>query len=517
MSEYERPGVYVEETLNPIPPVVGAESTAVAAFIGASDRGPVQPVLVTSWSQYVNLYGGWNTRNGHTNELPLAVWMFFQNGGSSAYIQRAMTSYDPDVAVKSYNTFSDSGVSPLPRLTVQARNAGTWGNDIRIGISASTVANSYDLVVYYGGATRAYSVERFSAVSNNPSSKRYAPNVINGASRYIYVTVTNPSVNPAATVTPVALTSGTYGAPGNTTVDESVIAGSVSKFNAVNNALILNACGVVTQEYVDEVTAYAEDRGDVFVVIDPSPLASTAASELELVNGDGVSTAGYTPTSYAAVYYPRLVVKNPTVSNSNSTLTISPSGAVIGLYASTDASRGVFKAPAGLGARLSGVISVQRLTNDTLDNMNSAALPVNAIRYIAGSGVVVMGARTLKGEFVDRYVPVRRTLIYLRKSLMDLTEFALFEPNDERLWRNLTDVCTKFLTSFWQTGGLRGDIPSDAFFVKCDSDNNDLASIDAGEVNIEVGVALQRPAEYVIIKIGQFEGGTTVVSETTEE
>jgi len=108
------------------------------------------------------------------------------------------------------------------------------------------------------------------------------------------------------------------------------------------------------------------------------------------------------------------------------------------------------------------------------------------------------------------YVPVRRTLIYLEKSLTDLTAFALFEPNDQRLWRRLNATVSSFLTNFWSQGGLSGNTPADAFFVKVDSTNNTQTTIDNGEVHIEVGVALQRPAEFVVIKIGQFDGGTTV-------
>ena len=121
-----------------------------------------------------------------------------------------------------------------------------------------------------------------------------------------------------------------------------------------------------------------------------------------------------------------------------------------------------------------------------------------------------MGARTLKPGYVDKYVPVRRSLIYLEKSLSDLTRFAIFEPNDERLWRQISATVSSFLTSFWSQGGLRGGTPQAAYFVKCDADNNPQTSIDNGEVHLEVGVALQRPAEFVVIKIGQYDGGTTV-------
>jgi len=187
-----------------------------------------------------------------------------------------------------------------------------------------------------------------------------------------------------------------------------------------------------------------------------------------------------------------------------------PGAAIVGKYSATDKSRGVFKAPAGLSVRLAGAVSVPSLTNANLDSLNSAAAPVNAIRFISGSGIVVMGARTLQPGYASMYVPVRRSLIYLEKALVDLTQFAIFEPNDTVLYRRITATVNSFLTNFWSQGGLRGGTPQQAFFVLCDSTNNTLSTVEAGQVNIQVGVALQRPAEFVVINIGQFDGGATV-------
>lgn len=503
MSIYARPGVYVEETLTAAEPTVGAEAVSVAAFVGASDRGPIQPILIRSWNQYKTFFGGFNSIT--SDNLPLAVWSFFQNGGSSAYIQRALATYDPAIAVKAFNTFQDGGVSPLDRLTVTARNPGFWGNSIFIDISAADANDIYSITVYYKGTKRGNSVERFSNLSNDPNNARYVEKVINSNSHYIYVDATNNdgnSVPPASTGgVPVALTSGANGGA----VTEAHIANAVTKLDIVRNTLILNPVGVVTPVYVNQVLDYAEERGDVFVIVDPAPV-DNAQAQIDWA-------ADYSYSSYGAVYYPPIVISDPTSRVPNATRLVSPVGSVIGVYVTTDTSRGVFKAPAGLSTRIMNAVSVARLSNSSLDAMNTATVPVNAIRYIPGSGIVIMGTRTFKSDYVDRYIPVRRTLIYLRKALTDLTDFAIFEPNDSRLWNNLTDVCEKFLTSFWQSGGLRGDIPDDAFYVKCDEDNNPLSSVDEGEVNIEIGVALQRPAEYVIIKIGQFEGGTTVTVE----
>ena len=490
-----RPGVYVQEVLNPIQSTVGPNSDTVAAFVGANDRGPTTPTLVTSWSQYTNLFGSWNTIAD--NDLPLAVYMFFSNGGSRAYVQRVVGTG----AQSAVRTFNDRAGTPLPTLRLNAKNEGTWGNNLNVTITDSDTEGYFNLTVYYGGNTEAEVVERYTDVTMVNADSRYAVSAINAASTYVIATDLNTATlgsdqNPA-NVTNQTLTTGSSGsAIGNIT--------DYSGFDTIKQSLVLNIPNKVDVTTINAAISYAESREDVFVVIDG--LDDTAADQITLTNT-------YTASSYAAVYYPPLVIADPTVGvggASGQTKTIGAGAAVVGLYSTTDASIGVFKAPAGLQARLAGAVSVATLTNDELDALNSNAAAINAIKFVSGSGIVVMGARTLKGGYIDKYVPVRRTLIYLRKALTDLTEFAIFEPNDPALWRRINATVSGFLTSFWSQGGLRGATPSQAFFVKVDSTNNPQASIDNGEVHIEVGVALQRPAEFVVIKIGQFDGGSTV-------
>ena len=492
---YQRPGVFVQETLNPILPVVGPNSDSVGAFIGANDRGPTTPTLVTSWSDYLNKFGSWNT--AASNDLPLAVYMFFTNGGSRAYVQRVVGVG----AVAAVRTLNDRAGTPLATLRINAKDVGAWGNNLNISISNSVTTGLFDLSVYYGGNTDAFLVERYTDLSMTSTNSRYAVAVINSASRYITATDLNSATtgndkNPAV-VTNQVLTSGANGGTVSAITNYSV-------FDTIKQSLILNVAGYTDATTINAALSYADGRDDVFVVIDGKD--DTVANQITLANS-------YTASSYGAVYYPRISIADPTVEvggPSGLTRTIGAGGAVAGLYAATDASRGVFKAPAGLQARLAGAVSVPTLTNAELDSLNSNAAAVNAIKFVSGSGIVVMGSRTLKPGYVDKYVPIRRTLIYLRKALTDLTEFAIFEPNDPALWRRVDASISGFLTQFWSQGGLRGDTPSAAFFVKVDATNNPQASIDNGELHIEVGVALQRPAEFIIIKIGQFDGGTTV-------
>ena len=499
MSAYLRPGVYVQETLNPIAPVVGANSESVAAFLGSNARGPLTPTVVKSWSDYLNYYGGWSSNN----TLALSVFLFFANGGSQAYVQRVVKgSY-----VSAYKIFQDRAGSPINTLTITAANPGVWGNSIVIAIQDSPGATGYfDLIVYYGGTTAAYKVETFPNLTMDSTNSRYAISVINSQSKYVIATddesaTTGANKNPKV-VTAVSGTGTLASGADGTTPAATDIADGVATLDTVLSSLILNAPGVTDDAAINVLLAYAEDRGDVFVVVDP--INDTVANQL-------AQASAYTQTSFGAVYYPPITINDPTNTTPGTVIAAAnPGGAIIGKYAATDKSRGVFKAPAGLAVRIAGAVSVPSLTNSDLDNLNSAAAPVNAIRFIPGSGIVIMGARTLQPGYSTMYVPVRRSLIYLEKALVELTNFAIFEPNDTVLYRRINAVLNGFLTKFWSDGGLRGALPEQAFFVLCDTTNNTLATVEAGQVNIQVGVALQRPAEFVVINIGQFDGGATV-------
>jgi phage tail sheath protein FI len=508
---FSRPGVYVQETLNPAQNTSGPNSNTIAAFVGPNDRGPQSPTLVTSWSEYTTKFGTWNTYAN--NNLPLAVWMYFANGGNQAYISRVPGA---GAGIGS-RTLQDRAATPLNTLTLSAKNAGSWSTNsgsyygISFSITDSVTTGYFDLTIYFGGITDAYQVEKFTDLSMTASNARYAPSVINASSLYVNAAdagsaTTGNNRNPST----VAVASGSLTGGTNGSTVSAITSTHLGYFDTIKTSLLMNLPGWTDSASVNAAIAYAEARGDVFVIVDGTSLpvgdVLTASTQL-YTNGT------YTQSSYAAVYYPQLTIPDPTLgvgAATGATRTIGAGGAVAGLYVSTDASRGVFKAPAGLQSRISNAVSVTVLTNAELDALNSSTVPANAIKYVPGAGIVVMGARTLKSTYVDRYVPTRRTLIYLEKALKDLTEYAVFEPNDGALWRRLTSTVSGFLTQFWSQGGLRGNTPSQAFFVKCDSTTNTQTTIDNGEVHLEIGVALQRPAEFVVIKIGQFDGGTTV-------
>jgi hypothetical protein len=496
MPTYLRPGVYVQETLNALAPIAGANSDSTAAFIGVNARGPLTPTIVNSWTDYLNKYGSW----GSNNTLAIAVFLYFANGGSQAYVQR-VTKGSTAAATR---IFQDRAGTPANTLTLSAANPGIWGNGINVTIQDSPGATGYfDLIVYNGGTSSSYKVETFTNLSMTTTNARYAPTIINSQSTYV-VAVDNGSSATGATRNPAAVTNQSFASGADGTVPAAAdIAAGVTGFDTVLQSLVLNAPGVTDATSVNTLLSYALNRNDVFVVIDPDS-TKTVADQITLA-------ASYTQTSFGAVYYPAITINDPTTSTPGTVIAnANPGGAIVGKYIATDKSRGVFKAPAGLSVRLAGAVSVPALTNANLDSLNSAAAAVNAIRFISGSGIVVMGARTLKSGYDDMYIPTRRSLIYLEKALVDITNFAIFEPNDTVLYRKISATVSNFLRNFWTQGGLRGDTPDQAYFVLCDESNNTLSSVQAGQVNIQVGVALQRPAEFVVINIGQFDGGVTV-------
>ena len=242
-----------------------------------------------------------------------------------------------------------------------------------------------------------------------------------------------------------------------------------------------------------------------------TPVLSTPTASVTTSNSSipwsGVSATG----SNSAVYFPWITIPDSSRATPAATIAVPPGGAVLGQFQATDASRGVFKSPAGYGNRISLAIGLDTpLSNVDLDLLNSSSTAVNAFRQIPGNGIVVMGARTMSNAAATRYINMRRTMIYLKKELTARTNFAVFENNDPYLWNSITNSLNAFLGNFWQQGGLKGSSPSQAFYVKCDGATTSSSDIENGRVNIQVGVALEYPAEFVLITIGQVTGNASV-------
>jgi len=211
-------------------------------------------------------------------------------------------------------------------------------------------------------------------------------------------------------------------------------------------------------------------------------------------------------TQYAALYYPWVKVQAR-----GGAVDCPPSGHIVGVYARTDVERGVWKAPANVVLR--DIIGLEQLINKReQDILNPSPTNVNVIRDFRsrGRGIRVWGARCMTSDTPWNYVPVRRLFLFIEESIENGTQWAVFEPNDPRLWARLRQSVTAFLTTQWRAGALMGTTPEQAFFVACDRKTMTQDDIDNGRLIMLVGVAPVRPAEFVIIRIGQWDGGSSV-------
>lgn len=486
------------------------ELTLVAKTPGAWSNGLYYEISSstnnTSYpGKYFNLaiYSG-GTTSGYIVERFNDITLLSSDSSYAPTIINASSNYviatDSNATNHTAALFSTTNTPLSTALTSVTATSGVATSSSTTLTITATAAISVGMFVYGNGITSGTTVATFNGTTS--------------------LTLSAAMSVPASTALTFVNAGLTGGSDGLTVINAAISAtSSTAKLDTVSQPILLNAPGVTAASDVNLLLTYAYNRGDVFVIIDPTQATLDVTSQLALANSYTGGTAGFNALGFGAVYYPNLTIPSPTVSTPGATITAYPGGAVAAKYAATDAARGVFKSPAGLEARLSGVIAVASLTNSELDYLNNGtsnpntfatATPVNTIRYVPGAGIVVMGARTLNTGYQYKYVSVRRSLIYLRKLLTDITSFAMFESNDDRLWSRLQNTCESALIDFWNSGGLKGTSAQDAFYVKSDSTINTTSSIAAGEVHLEIGVALQRPAEFVVIRISQYDSGSVV-------
>ena len=497
---YSRPGVYISERLLPAVLPSGVTANAAGAVVAPFAQGPETVTLVNSWYEFTKYFGGYNASYPATFQ----VGAFFQNGGRELYVQRLLATN----AVAAFRNLTDGGGATA--ATVTSKNAGTDGNNLRAVLSDGDVDGTYTLTLYKesgvsGDITDDVLLESYAnIIFDDSASSDYAPTVINTVSPNISVSVSGSYAGASITKATYPLTSGSNGtATASTDYTNYKASGSsvFERFSPLDRPLVVflpvvNALASGSVGVFDAATSWAEENNG-FVVIGTDP---------DLTVANAISFAGsLADTSNAAVYYPNIFIADPIGRGSGALRKLEPTGSVAGLYLNTDANRGVFKAPAGIGTTVQGVVALEKsFTSSELDSMNASTSPVNAIRQIPGAGISVMGARTLKQDgTANKYVNMRRSLIYIRKNLKNLTEFAIFENNDERLWARINTTLGAFLNEYKNQGGLRGATSSQAYFVKCDAENNSAAQIANGEVHIQVGVALQYPAEFIVIDLSQ--------------
>jgi phage tail sheath protein FI len=276
--------------------------------------------------------------------------------------------------------------------------------------------------------------------------------------------------------------------------DPADLGAALKALEAIDEIALVAAPGMIDDSVRAKLVGHCNTTGDRFAIID-GPATGDPANP----------PAGVQPSDMAASYFPWIKVFDPASAlkdpSGDGQLPVPPSGHVAGVYARVDAQRGVFKSPAN--ESILGALGVsQPISKADQDNLNPAG--VNCIRLINGA-IMVWGARTLGGDANGemKYISTRRTLLFLRESIEEGVQWAVFEPNTPALWQRITRNVTAFLTDVWRSGALFGASAREAFFVKCDAETNPPELRNVGQVVAEVGVAIARPAEFVIFRISQ--------------
>jgi phage tail sheath protein FI len=288
----------------------------------------------------------------------------------------------------------------------------------------------------------------------------------------------------------------TPGSDGTTPQDPDYLA-AFPVLDPVRDVNIIGVPGIGSKAVVESGAGYCQNRMDCFFIGDMSSIVDSKEAAQTFVNSLTVKS------SYGAVYFPWLTMIDPT-GVAPDPIPVPPSGFVAGQYARTDSRRGVWKAPAGTEANVTGAVGLTRqLTDAEQDTLNP--IGVNALRFFPASGIVVWGARTLatQADPEYRYIPIRRLAIFLEQSIYNGIQWAVFEPNDEDLWASLRLNIGAFMMNLFRQGAFQGSTPAQAFFVKCDAQTNPQDQINAGIVTVLVGFAPLRPAEFVVIRISQ--------------
>jgi len=506
MPNYLSPGVYVEEVEAGSRPIEGV-GTAVAAFVGLAARGPANtPTLVTNWSQFTATFGEF-LENSY---LAHAVYGYFLNGGGAAYVVRV----GADGAMPAAKAELPSGKEKeTPSYRVTAIEAGPAGNEITVDVQSTAEGGegTFRLVVNQGGRP----VETFENVTTS-KGKTNVVTVVKSQSKLITIEEVGSisAADRAPATGSITLVGGGSSVPVRVTPDDyvgnSADRTGFAGLEAVDEVTMLSVPdlmavyqqGVIDLEGVQAVQlamlAHAELMGDRVAILDAPPDLNA-----QQVKEWRVDKTGY-DSKYATLYWPWVKVFDPLTGQA---IHVPPSGHVAGIWARNDDTRGVHKAPANEVIR--GAISLElNLTKSEHDQLNPVG--INCIRAFPGRGIRVWGARTLSSDPAWRYLNVRRLFNYIEESIFDGTQWVVFEPNDQRLWGRVKRTINAFLMRVWRDGALFGATPDQAFFVKCDAENNPPESRDAGQLIVDVGIAPVKPAEFVVFRIAQFSGGATV-------
>jgi phage tail sheath protein FI len=509
MPTYLSPGVYVEEVSSGSRPIEGV-GTSVAGFVGFAEKGPLsEPTLVTNWTQYTRIFGGFV----EGTYLAHSVYGFFLNGGGSAFVLRLP---DPDGGEQAQETYARAAIpadsdDSVPALELRALAGGeATGLSVAVSEASQPGDDTFKLEVRKDGKVE----ETF----DNLTTRRGAANVATVlAKRSKLVALEDPQRPVVAAPkkgTTVELRGGTLTVPtrvgSESYVGDTDSRTGLSSFEAIDEITMVavpdlmsaHQRGLLSDDDVKGVQlamiAHCELMSDRVAILDPPP--GLNAQQLIRWRSD---FAGY-DSKYATLYWPWVQTMDPT---QGAKVTLPPSGHVAGVWARSDQARGVHKAPANEVVR--GAIALQTaITKGEQELLNP--LGVNCLRSFPAQGIRIWGARTLSSDPEWRYLNVRRLFNFIEESILAGTNWVVFEPNDHYLWESVQRVVGAFLQQVWRSGALMGRTPEEAFFVKCDAENNPPESRDEGNLVVEIGVAPVKPAEFVIFRISQFSQGAAL-------
>ncbi len=510
------PGVYIEEVPSGVR-TIAPVATSITAFVGAAPRGIANdPVRVQSFAEYQRNFGPLNV----AHPLGYAVSHYFQNGGSDALIIRVTPADAATARV---------AVGGLP---LAASSSGDWGNKLQARVDNQTRQDPADDTLFnlflYEPDSR--SLEEYRNLSTKPDSSRFVRSVLAEESQLARIPDdATPGGRPSESGDPqantnwfdkvnegTAYTLASGGTNGSAIGDLDIVGDPAAKTGmyALEKADLFNILCLppVDREGDTSTDTYSKAldycwRRRAVLIVDPPVSWKSVPQAVNQINSLRNTLGDETRTRNAAIYFPR--VKMPDPAKGNRLADFVPCGAVAGIYARTDVARGVWKAPAGVEAGIANVNSfVVKMSDPENGQLNPIA--VNCLRNFPRQGNLVWGARTLAGSDAQgseyKYVPVRRLTLFLEESLYRGTQWVVFEPNDEPLWALIRLNVGAFMNDLFRQGAFQGRSPSQAYFVKCDSDTTTQNDINRGIVNIEVGFAPLKPAEFVILKITQIAG-----------
>lgn len=561
MPEYLAPAVFVEETSFRAKSIEGV-GTSTAAFVGMTARGPISvnaddptPPLLTSFGDFERYYGSaddllvGNPAKARTNYLALAARAFFDNGGGRLYVARI-----PGVGAKAAGPVSagaDNKVQFSARVGGGTTIPGSDDN-YRIEIARSALDSTNQLARRQVAGTTVvagdtYKVVGTDAVADNETAVKivtYGITVIGpdgpifeagglgldpSHPRYIgTVLAQDPPDAAAKLANPVAIAiagsvkakdldaalSNNVDSTGMRTIAlkgglDGTGAPKVDDYKtALDSLLALEDISIVaapdSQTFGDNDLATAVNG---FLIANAEQRRSYRIAVLDTPPGLDIAGVrdlkGKLDSKYGALYFPWVTISNPLAGSDprqSAQINVPPSGAVCGIYARSDISRGVWKAPAN--ETVANALGLQRDVRFGEQEVLNP-LGINCIRALPNRGIRVWGARTLSSDPEWKYVNIRRYFLYLENSIDRGTQWAVFEPNGEALWSNVRNTVTDFLYNEWVSGALLGTKPEEAFFVRCDRSTMTQNDLDNGRLICLAGVAAIKPAEFVIFRIGQ--------------